>query len=451
MTACVFVGPTLPAYEIQKVTDYVCLPPAEQGDVYRAMARAPRAIGIIDGYFDGSPAVWHKEILFAMTRGVHVFGASSMGALRAAELSVFGMHGVGTIFEAYRDGTLEDDDEVALLHGPAEAGYVSLSVAMVDIRATLDRAIADAIVDPISAQAIAVRAKAMPYAQRTWEAVLDAAHEAGTQVGCALAAWLPTGKVSQKRLDAEAMITAMRDFLAVDPPPLVPDFRFEATEMWRTGVAAFEGRVAAAAGHGSDDPLVLDELRLRPDLHASTVVETALRLVARERRAGAATAEDRASSASLEAFRIERGLYTAVAFDDWLARNDLDRDSLGRLLADREDADRLARRVSGRQARAAIDTLKLSGGYEDLAARARRKSDLLGSRGLDEPSVADTGAFEAEIVEWYFIERLGIDPPRDIAGWIDRAGFQDHDDFFRAVLGEYLFETLGSRSSVDGV
>ena len=124
MTACVFVGPTLPAHEIQKVTDYVCLPPVEQGDVYRAMARAPRAIGIIDGYFDGSPAVWHKEILFAMSRGVHVFGASSMGALRAAELSVFGMHGVGTIFEAYRDGTLEDDDEVALLHGPAEAGYI---------------------------------------------------------------------------------------------------------------------------------------------------------------------------------------------------------------------------------------------------------------------------------------------------------------------------------------
>ena len=87
----------------------------------------PQAIGIIDGYFQWAPAVWHKEILWAIQQGVHVFGAASMGALRAAELAPFGMRGVGRIFEAYRDGVLpgsgdepfEDDDEVAVVHGPA--------------------------------------------------------------------------------------------------------------------------------------------------------------------------------------------------------------------------------------------------------------------------------------------------------------------------------------------
>ena len=62
------------------------LPPVAQGDVLRALAHQPRLIGIIDGYFDTVPAVWHKEILYAMERGVHVFGASSIGALRAVEL-----------------------------------------------------------------------------------------------------------------------------------------------------------------------------------------------------------------------------------------------------------------------------------------------------------------------------------------------------------------------------
>ena len=71
------------------------------------------AIGIIDGYFENIPSVWHKEILWAMSQGIHVFGSASMGALRAAELAPFGMEGVGAIFEAYRDGWLEDDDEVA--------------------------------------------------------------------------------------------------------------------------------------------------------------------------------------------------------------------------------------------------------------------------------------------------------------------------------------------------
>src|SRR5215470_18896878 len=119
MSVYVFVGPTLPPVEIAAVLDAVCLPPVAQGDVYRLVGARPRAIGIIDGYFDGVPAVWHKEILWALTQGIHVFGSASMGALRAAELHPFGMQGVGSIFEAYRSGELEDDDEVAVLHGPA--------------------------------------------------------------------------------------------------------------------------------------------------------------------------------------------------------------------------------------------------------------------------------------------------------------------------------------------
>ena len=63
-----------------------------------------------------------------------------MGALRAAELHVFGMQGVGRIFEAYRDDSLEDDDEVAVLHAPEEAGFLPLSEPMVNIRTTLARA-----------------------------------------------------------------------------------------------------------------------------------------------------------------------------------------------------------------------------------------------------------------------------------------------------------------------
>ena len=88
----------------------------------RAARGAPRAIGLIDGVFERVLPVWHKEILWAMTQGIHVFGAASMGALRAAELHAFGMVGVGRIFADYRDGVLEADDEVAVLHGPGGGG-----------------------------------------------------------------------------------------------------------------------------------------------------------------------------------------------------------------------------------------------------------------------------------------------------------------------------------------
>ena len=77
-----------------------------------------------------------------------------MGALRAAELHSFGMRGVGRIFEAFRDGALEDDDEVAVLHGPAEIGYLAASEPMVNIRETLARADSEGVLAP-EVQAVA--------------------------------------------------------------------------------------------------------------------------------------------------------------------------------------------------------------------------------------------------------------------------------------------------------
>ncbi len=103
MTAYVFAGPTISRDEVaRRQPTSICLPPVAQGDVYRVAQGRPGAIGIIDGYFEGALSVWHKEILWAMAEGIHVFGSASMGALRAAELHAFGMRGVGPIFEAYR-------------------------------------------------------------------------------------------------------------------------------------------------------------------------------------------------------------------------------------------------------------------------------------------------------------------------------------------------------------
>ena len=62
VTAYVFIGPTLTRKEVLEVFECECLPPAAHGDVFHATGRRPRALGIVDGYFDGSPAVWHKEI-----------------------------------------------------------------------------------------------------------------------------------------------------------------------------------------------------------------------------------------------------------------------------------------------------------------------------------------------------------------------------------------------------
>ena len=83
MTCIVFLGPSLPLHEARRILPATYRPPAAQGDVYRAALERPWGIGIVDGYFERVPAVWHKEILWALQQGIHVFGAASIGALRA--------------------------------------------------------------------------------------------------------------------------------------------------------------------------------------------------------------------------------------------------------------------------------------------------------------------------------------------------------------------------------
>ncbi|MEM8854382.1 MAG: TfuA-like protein [Pseudomonadota bacterium] len=237
----VFLGPTLDRRTAATLCEADYRPPAQRGDIHQAVARdGARVIGLIDGYFEGAPSVWHKEILFALSEEVAVFGAASMGALRAAELSAFGMVGVGVVAKAYADGRLapwddpfEDDDEVAVVHGPEEIGFAA-SDAMVDIRATLAAAAAQDVLTLADAKAIAASAKQLFYKERLYDTVLARALQDGVPqtAVAALRAFLPTGRVQQKRADAMALLTRLTQ--GVDP--VHQPFRFERTLLWQSHV-----------------------------------------------------------------------------------------------------------------------------------------------------------------------------------------------------------------------
>lgn len=89
--------------------------PIQRGDLSLALKEHPDIIGIIDGVFHQNSAVGHKEILNVMNSGVKVYGASSMGALRASELDTLGMIGVGYVYEQYASGEVDSDDDVAVM------------------------------------------------------------------------------------------------------------------------------------------------------------------------------------------------------------------------------------------------------------------------------------------------------------------------------------------------
>jgi hypothetical protein len=234
MSAVIFAGPSMPPSAAARFPGFEWRPPVRQGDLYLAARSGPRAIGVIDGYFERTPTVWHKEILWAMSRGIHVYGAASIGALRAAELADLGMNGVGVIFEQYRSGQLSDDDDVAVLHGPEEIDYVQVTVAMVNVRATIEAALRAGVVASDVAEVLLGAAKGLFYKERTYDAIIEAAAASGLEPGVLqrFSDWLPSGQVDQKRSDAEAMLRAMASHLAGDARPLEVTYEFAHTFAW---------------------------------------------------------------------------------------------------------------------------------------------------------------------------------------------------------------------------
>jgi len=238
---CVFSGPTLSAHDVkQRLPEATSAGPAGVGDVLRAVHEGFERLAIVDGFFDQRQPAWHKEILHALERGIAVFGAASMGALRAVELEPFGMQGVGKIFELFRDGWLERDDEVAIAHGTPDENYRPLSDALVNARVTFRFAARDGVVSAAFAERCTRTAEAMFYAERSYDAVLaELERSQAAPEARALRAWLerdPSHRVDQKRIDALALLNV----LAAAPAPAVrrPPFRMARTDGWLALVSA---------------------------------------------------------------------------------------------------------------------------------------------------------------------------------------------------------------------
>jgi hypothetical protein len=252
MSAVIFSGPSLPPSAVADVAGIEWRPPVRQGDVYLAALSGPAIIGIIDGYFEIVPTVWHKEILWAMAQGIHVYGGASIGALRAAELAEFGMKGVGSVYEQYRDGRLTDDDEVAVLHGPEEIGYVQVTEAMANVRATIDRASQLGVIAPELAASLVRIAKSLFYKDRTYEAIIKAATEHGLAPEALgrFTNWIPAGNVDQKRIDAVKLREAVTAHLAGGVTPMQVSYRFAHTFAWEDARQRIESAARAVSPRG---------------------------------------------------------------------------------------------------------------------------------------------------------------------------------------------------------
>ncbi|WAC04681.1 MAG: TfuA-related McrA-glycine thioamidation protein [Methanoregula sp.] len=204
----VFLGPSLDRKEAEQILSATYLPPAKRGDLLAAAKNGATIICLIDGVFHQESAVAHREILSALRQGIRVIGASSMGALRAAEMDTLGMEGVGEIYRMYKTGDLVSDDEVALIFDPVTGA--ALSEPLINIRCALKKAREEGIIDTKAHDALLAAARSVFYPQRTYSRIVAVT---GDNINAGMRerflSWVKTEPCDQKRIDAIAALTSL--------------------------------------------------------------------------------------------------------------------------------------------------------------------------------------------------------------------------------------------------
>lgn len=245
MKSCVvFAGPSLCEQDRGCFEAITFRPPARRYDILRETRNGVGFIGIADLAMSPEETVTHKEILWAIANGVAVYGSSG-GAILAAELSIYGMHGIGLIAEQYLDGTLTADAEVAKVGSALRSNGLDPyhPVSQADLRATLQSLTERQILSSVFATRLLALSASIHYRERSWTRIVQKIVDNRTQREN-LRQLLMENHIQQQRLDALNMLGQLeRDFeTAADHPPK-PTFWPPITPVLRSGLGAISGNM----------------------------------------------------------------------------------------------------------------------------------------------------------------------------------------------------------------
>jgi hypothetical protein len=194
--------------------DALVAPPIQRGQLAADIADGVHLIGVVDGVFHQRLAVAPGEILDAMRAGIKVFGSSSMGALRAAELAPYGMIGVGEVVRHIAGRRYFRDDFLAQAFSPDLSRVVALPY--IDFHFNVTRLVDGGRLSARRGRALLRTYQDLHYLDRNSAVLRDRLRRrfpAGDPIHAAAARAI--GRMgSQKKRDGLAMLRAIRRELA---------------------------------------------------------------------------------------------------------------------------------------------------------------------------------------------------------------------------------------------
>jgi hypothetical protein len=374
----VYAGPSLDHDSIrEQVPEAIIKPPLKQGDfISDLMELQPSHVLIIDGTFHQSLSIWHKEVIWALQiPGVKaVYGASSMGALRAADIANFGMIGCGKIFEWYYEGVIHDESEVASTYAPLPDGSLfATTVPLVNVRGALLKGFENEVFDEETAEQIFAQAGAIHWTERT-ERSLGSLNDVLLDVLKAH---------NQKAIDALELLCTFRDL-----KPIEGAIKPTEESLSLLFSAQFERDRSVTVGGRQ---VKLQDIDAFVSLHSQEFEELSEAadnrilglLLADIYRIGFTAAE---LDAEWRRMNIKKGLRSLAEHDRFLRDNHMNARELYRLLGEEIRLRKLRRALMvrcgpRRRTQRLLDLLKLNGQYPYWCNAAARHEQLLESQG----------------------------------------------------------------------
>ena len=212
-----FVGGSLPRANCPPDPRIVLAAPAEQGDLLMAILAGFRNILILDGYFYAKFPCTTFEVMLALEQGLNVFGAASIGALRAVELDRYGMTGVGYVYDYLRRQPIKPYHIVAQTYTEDDA---ALTTPLVEIIYFLACATADNLLSAAEAERCRGVADAIGFPLLSFDFFFRRLEETGTLAAPALDrladyyARQGGDRFRIKRTDALQLLTGFRQIIA---------------------------------------------------------------------------------------------------------------------------------------------------------------------------------------------------------------------------------------------
>jgi hypothetical protein len=457
MNVTVFLGPSLPLDEARRILpDANFRPPAEQGDVLAAVERdGAQVIGLIDGTFLQTLSVWHNELCYVLSRRITVYGASSMGALRAVETERFGCVGVGRIYEWYRDGVLNSDDEVALAHGDSTSGFRQMSLPLVNIRASFETAVSKGLFDESIAMKAIQIVRRIYFPERTLGLILRRWREGGISGDLldAMKRALTIDYVDLKQSDArELLLRVQRDLSTPGSLPVPAPFRFARSSVFEA-MYNLDRRVVH---DGIEVPLQrigeylalhnprFDEIR-RSALNHRIVAYLAKLLDVK------VSADDLAKEEA--EFLTALGIGDGEKLIEWIRANDLNQDDFRDMLFEMAVCRRMQRWIQhargfDRGSRCILDELRRRGIYTEWATRAAK--EYATADAFREQSEYQTlGDVDPQELAEKHAATTGVQIAGDARVWASDAGFDGTDGLRTALERSVIAHDVQRR--IDGL